>query len=183
MGVVYKARQLKAGRLVALKMILSGAHAGADDRERFQGEAQAIARLQHPHIVAVHEVGEHDGRPFFSLEFCPGGSLEQRLSGTPLPPREAAALAEQLARAMQHAHEQGVLHRDLKPANVLFTQAGQPKVTDFGLAKRLGQAARTVRGRCWARPATWPRSRPAARPRKPARPRTCTPWVPSCTSA
>src|SRR5205814_5320922 len=116
MGVVYKARQVKAGRLVALKMILAGAHAGRDELARFQREAEAIARLQHPHIVQVYEVGEHEGLPFFSLEFCPGGSLEHKLSGTPLPPREAAELVEVLARAMYAAHQQGIVHRDLKPA-------------------------------------------------------------------
>src|SRR5262249_10588557 len=88
MGVVYKARQLKADRIVVLKMILSGAHASPVELARFQSEAQAIARLQHPHIVQLHEVGEHEGLPFFSLEFCSGGSLEKKLAGTPLPPQE-----------------------------------------------------------------------------------------------
>src|SRR5262249_15532903 len=104
MGVVYRARQVKADRIVALKMILAGAHAGADERERFRTEAEAIARLQHPGIVQVFEVGEHKGLPFFSLEFCPGGSLEKKLAGKPLPPNEAAALVEKLARAIQAAH-------------------------------------------------------------------------------
>jgi WD40 repeat protein len=135
MGVVYQARQNQLGRVVALKMILSGAHAGPDEMARFRTEAEAIARLQHPNIVQVFEVGEQGGLPYFSLEFCPGGSLEKKLSGTPLPPKEAARLVETLARAMQAAHENGVIHRDLKPANVLLTSDGTPKVTDFGLAK------------------------------------------------
>jgi WD40 repeat protein len=135
MGVVYQARHLALRRTVALKMILAGGHAGAAERERFRTEAEAIARLQHPHIVQVYEIGEHEGLPFFSLEFCAGGSLEKKLAGTPLPPGDAAALVEKLARAMQAAHAKGVLHRDLKPANVLLAEDGAPKVTDFGLAK------------------------------------------------
>src|SRR5947207_428657 len=137
MGVVYKARQVKADRVVALKMVLSGGYASQNDLARFERETHAIARLQHPHIVQVYEVGEHEGRPFFSLEFCPGGSLERKLDGTPLPPTEAASLAERLARAMAAAHGKGVIHRDLKPANVLLTEDGSPKITDFGLAKKL----------------------------------------------
>src|SRR5207342_1047670 len=92
MGVVYKARQTKLNRIVALKMILAGGHAGAAQLERFRTEAEAIARLQHPNIVQIHEVGEHDRLPFFALEFCSGGSLEKRLAGTPLPAKEAAGL-------------------------------------------------------------------------------------------
>jgi hypothetical protein len=140
-GVVYQARQLAADRVVALKMILHGGHAGDDTRERFRTEAQAIARLQHPHIVQVFEVGEHDGLPFFSLEYCPGGSLAQKLAGTPLPPKEAAGLVETLARAMDAAHREHIIHRDLKPANVLLAADGTAKVTDFGLAKQLNAAA------------------------------------------
>jgi serine/threonine protein kinase len=120
MGVVYKARHLKLNRVVALKMILSGGHAGEAERGRFLTEAQSIARLQHPNVVQVFEVGECEGRPFFSMEFCAGGSLEKRLAGTPLPPREAAGLVATLARAMQAAHGHGIVHRDLKPANVLL---------------------------------------------------------------
>jgi tRNA A-37 threonylcarbamoyl transferase component Bud32 len=146
MGVVYKARQAKLGRVVALKMILSGAHAGADDLARFRTEAEAIARLEHPNIVQIHEVGEHDGLPYFSLEFCGGGSLEKKLHGAPLPPKEAAALVETLARAMHAAHLEQVIHRDLKPANVLLTRDGTPKITDFGLAKKLDQKGPTATG-------------------------------------
>src|SRR5262249_38774813 len=120
MGVVYKARQVALNRTVALKMILAGAHAGTDDRARFRAEAAAVARLQHAGIVQVHEVGTHGGLPFLSLEFCPGGSLEKKLNGTPLPAGEAAALVERLANAVAAAHQKGIVHRDLKPANVLL---------------------------------------------------------------
>jgi serine/threonine protein kinase len=141
MGIVYLARQVSLNRRVALKMILAGTHAGEDERQRFRDEAEAVARLQHPNIVQVYEVGEADGHPFFSLEFCPGGSLAAKLSGTPLPPKEAAALVEQLARAVHHAHQRGIVHRDLKPANVLLAEDGTPKITDFGLAKRVEEGS------------------------------------------
>ncbi len=136
MSVVYKARQICPDRLVALKMILAGTHAGPERRARFLAEADAIARLQHPGIVQVHEVGEHDGLPFLSLEYLAGGSLAERVRGQPQPPRPAAELVEQVARAVHHAHQQGIVHRDLKPGNILLTAAGQPKVSDFGLAKQ-----------------------------------------------
>jgi eukaryotic-like serine/threonine-protein kinase len=146
MGVVYKARQVRAGRLVALKMILSGSHAGDAERARFRTEAEAVACLQHPNVVQVYEVGEHDGKPFFSLEFCPGGSLDRRLKGSPLRPEEAARLVEALARGAHAAHRKGVVHRDLKPANVLLAEDGTPKITDFGLAKKIDDHGQTHSG-------------------------------------
>jgi WD40 repeat protein len=135
MGVVYKARHRGLGRAVALKMILAGAGAGPDERGRFRTEAEAVARLQHPNIVQVHDAGEHEGRPYLALELVEGGSLKDALDGTPQPARRAAELVETLARAIHHAHQKGIVHRDLKPANVLLTADGSPKLTDFGLAK------------------------------------------------
>ena len=146
MGVVYRARQEQLGRVVALKMILAGGHAGPAELERFRAEAQAIAKLAHANIVQIHEVGEHNGLPYYSLEYCAGGSLEKKLRGTPLPPVEAAELIESLARAMHIAHQKGVVHRDLKPANVLIAEDGTPKITDFGLARQLDVAGKTATG-------------------------------------
>ncbi len=165
MGVVYKARQVSLRRVVALKMILAGAHAGPEQLARFRSEAEAVARLQHPNIVQIHEVGEQDGRPYFALEYVEGGSLAQRLTGIPFPAAPAAALVETLARAMHYAHQHGIIHRDLKPANILLQNPSTkdtreheetrsegkslcdasgpswmqvtPKITDFGLAKQL----------------------------------------------
>jgi WD40 repeat protein len=137
MGVVYKALQVKLKRIVALKMIKAGPEARAKDLARFRVEAEAAARLQHPNIVQIYEVGELDGRPYFSMEFVSGGSLETQLGGVPRAARPAAQMVETLARAVQYAHERGVVHRDIKPANVLLTADRAPKITDFGLAKRL----------------------------------------------
>ncbi len=137
MGIVYKARQVKLNRLVALKMIKAGQLADDHDVRRFYTEAEAAARLDHPGIVPIYEVGNHQGRHFYSMAFVEGESLEKRISGTPLPAREAADLLKRIAEAIAYAHSQGVIHRDLKPANVLLDEAGQPKVADFGLAKNL----------------------------------------------
>jgi WD40 repeat protein len=162
MGVVYKARQLGLNRTVALKMVLAAEHAGPEMVQRFRVEAEAVAQLQHPNIVQIYEVGESDGRPYFSLEYVDGGSLAQLVQGQPQPPRLAAGLIETLARAVHVAHEAGVIHRDLKPQNVLLSGSRKPalpgrgsgtpsssplasasllfpspKITDFGLAKKL----------------------------------------------
>jgi serine/threonine protein kinase/WD40 repeat protein len=146
MGVVYKARHKSLNRVIALKMILHAEHAGPEERERFRTEAQAVARLQHPHVVQIHDVGEHGGLPYLSLEFCGGGTLADRLRGGMLPPAGAARLMAKLAQAVAAAHRAGVVHRDLKPANVLLTADGIPKIADFGLAKLLDVEGRTLSG-------------------------------------
>lgn len=135
MGVVYRARQRSLGRLVAVKLLLLGRFAGADAEARFQREAEAAARLRHPHVVPVFEVGRHEDQPFFSMEFVTGRDLDSLVREHPLAPVEAARLVERIARAVQHAHEHGIVHRDLKPSNILVDELGEPRVTDFGLAK------------------------------------------------
>ena len=137
MGVVYKARHVGLNRVVALKMILSAEHAGKEAVARFKAEAEAVAQLRHPNIIQVYDIGEQDGRPFFSMEYVEGGSLQNRIGGQPQPPKWCAEIAEKLALAMHVAHSQGIVHRDLKPANVLLTTQGDPKIMDFGLAKRV----------------------------------------------
>jgi serine/threonine-protein kinase len=124
MSVVYLARQTGLKRLVALKMLRAGPDAGSRQRQRLRTEAEAAARLQHPNIVQIHEVGEHDGQLYLALEYVEGGTLADRLAATPQPARQAALLIETLARAMHHAHQQGIVHRDLKPANILLVSGG-----------------------------------------------------------
>jgi eukaryotic-like serine/threonine-protein kinase len=137
MGVVYLARQIPLQRMVALKMILAGHHADAQFVARFIREGKAVAKLRHPNVVQVYELGEHDGLPYYSMELVNGGSLRARLAGGPLEPREAAEIVRTLAAAMEYAHQEGVIHRDLKPANILLEKDGTPKIADFGLAKLL----------------------------------------------
>jgi WD40 repeat protein/tRNA A-37 threonylcarbamoyl transferase component Bud32 len=153
MGVVYKARQRKLDRVVALKMILTGQLASAEEVQRFYLEARAVAQLEHPGIVPIFEVGEHAGQPFFSMSFVEGGSLARRVRDGPLPPREAAGLVERIAGAVAYAHERGIIHRDLKPANILLDKDGNPKVSDFGLAKRVaGDSHLTLAGQVMGTP-------------------------------
>jgi hypothetical protein len=137
MGVVYRARQIAAKRVVALKMLSARAHADRQEVARFQTEAEAVARLNHPNIVQIFDVGWNAGRPFFSLEYVEGGTLEHYVDGRPLPDREAASIVDSLARAVDYAHDNDIVHRDLKPMNILLTLDGVPKITDFGLAKKL----------------------------------------------
>jgi tRNA A-37 threonylcarbamoyl transferase component Bud32 len=140
MGVVFKAREPELNRIVALKMILPGSLPDESELQRFRVEATAAARLQHPNIVAVHRVGELEGRHFYSMEYVEGLTLTQRLAQGPLPGRVAARYLAAVARAIHHAHEHGILHRDLKPGNILLDAADQPRVTDFGLAKQFTAA-------------------------------------------
>jgi eukaryotic-like serine/threonine-protein kinase len=135
MGVVYRARHLRLNRIVALKMLLTGAYAGPRERARFQREAEAVASLRHVNIVQVHDVGDHEGWPYFTMELVEGGSLAQALARTPQPARQSAATLATLAEAVQAAHQGGIVHRDLKPANILLTADGTPKIVDFGLAR------------------------------------------------
>jgi tetratricopeptide (TPR) repeat protein len=141
MGLVYKARHGRLDRFVALKMLISGAYAGPHERARFQREARAVASLRHANIVHVYDVGEHEGRPYFTMELLEGGSLARALAGTPQPARQAATLVATLAEAMQVAHRGGIVHRDLKPANILLTADGTPKIADFGLARYFHEEA------------------------------------------
>lgn len=148
MGIVYLARDTQLKRLAALKMVLAGAHSSEGSLDRFRAEAEAVARLQHPHVVQVFSWGEHDGLPYLVMEYVAGGGLDRRIAGQPQPPADAARLVMLLARAVHAAHKAGIVHRDLKPANVLLAPAadepalnaayGWPKISDFGLARLSG---------------------------------------------
>jgi eukaryotic-like serine/threonine-protein kinase len=164
MGIDYKAQQVGLNRVVAFKMILAG-HVRSDQLAGFQAEAEALAHLQHPNIVQIFEVGEHNGRPFFSMEFMDGGSLADRTRGRPQVPAEAAQWVELLARAVHAAHERDLVHLDLKPGNVLFGADGALKITDFGLARRLDGAGRTASGDVTGTPSYMPPEQAVAQSR------------------
>ena len=177
MSVVYKARQRGLNRLVALKMIRGKEWSRPDHLVRLQIEAESVAKLRHPNIVQIHEIGEVDGLPFLSLEFLEGGTLEDQLAGNPQSGRAAAELIATLARAIQACGHAGIIHRDLKPSNVLFTSDGTPRITDFGLAKDSNRTAgKPSRVRSWAHPVTWHPSRPWVAPRTWVRLPMSMPW-------
>ena len=153
MGVVYRARQLTLNRTVAIKMILANRLATPAEVDRFRAEARTVARLHHPGIVGIHEVGEHEGQHYFSMDYVEGQSLANVVRDGPLPASRAAHYLRDIAQAVQHAHSQGVLHRDLKPSNILIDLADQPRVTDFGLARELtGRAEMTLSGQILGSP-------------------------------
>ena len=157
MGVVFQARQVSLNRTVALKMILAGQLANEIDVRRFHIEAEAAANLDHPGIVPIYEVGEYEGQHYFSMGFIEGQSLSRLMAEGPLPPRTAAELMVKVAEAIEYAHQHGVIHRDLKPANILLDQAGHPRVTDFGLAKKLeGDSSLTGSGQIMGTPSYMP---------------------------
>jgi WD40 repeat protein len=157
MGVVYRARQVSLNRAVALKMILAGQLASEQDVRRFRAEAEAAAQLDHPGIVPIHEIGEHQGQQYFSMGYIEGTSLAERLAAGPIEPRAAAELVRQVAEAVQYAHEHGVIHRDLKPGNILLDRSGRPRVTDFGLAKRVAaDSSLTATGQVMGTPSFMP---------------------------
>jgi serine/threonine protein kinase len=145
-GVVYKARQTKLDRLVALKVLLAGALANEEELARFRSEALTVAQLQHPNVIQVYDVGEHEGVHYIAVEYAPGGDLHKWLGGRPLTFSAAVRLVYTLARAVGAAHQKRVVHRDLKPANIFLTDTGVPKVADFGLAKQFTENGQTVSG-------------------------------------
>ena len=153
MGIVYRARQVSLDRIVAVKMLLFGPLSSPEFVKRFRAEASAAASLLHPNIVAIHEVGVHHGQQYFAMDYVEGQSLAKLLANGPLPARSAAAYLKTIAEAIHYAHERGILHRDLKPSNVLIDTNDQPRVTDFGLARRLeGDSELTVTGQVLGSP-------------------------------
>src|SRR5262249_31916437 len=138
MAVVWRARQLSVNRIVAIKLLRAAAFGRPGDCQRFRTEAAAVASLQHPHLVALHDFGEPEGQPWYSLDFIPGRTRAEIVRDKPLDPKRAAQLLKTVAETIAYAHRRGILHRDLKPSNILLDQEGQPHIADFGLAKRLG---------------------------------------------
>jgi len=164
MGIVYKARQVSLDRTVAVKMLLSGALANPEYVKRFRVEASAAASLQHPNIVTIHEVGVHQGQHYLVMDFVNGPSLAKLVAQRPLPAQRAAAYLKTVAHAVHFAHEHGILHRDLKPSNVLVDANDQPRVTDFGLAKRFeGESDVTLSGQPIGSPSYMPPEQAAAK--------------------
>ncbi len=164
MGIVYRARQESLNREVAIKMILSGELADEEAVARFHAEAEAAANLQHPNIVAIHEIGEHEGQHYFSMALVEGKSLAEMVRERPLSPKRAATYVRQIAEAIHYAHGEGTLHRDLKPPNVLIDGDDQPQITDFGLAKRLGAGpSQTLTGAAVGTPSYMPPEQAAGR--------------------
>ena len=164
-------------------MILSGGHAGEADWRASAPRRRRSRACSIPTSCRFTRSARQDGLPFFSLEFCGGGSLEKKLDGTPLPPKEAARWSQTLAEAMHAAHQKGIIHRDLKPANVLLTADGTPKITDFGLAKKLDEAGQTATGAIMGTPSYMAPEQAGGKRRRSARRRMSTPWGPSSTSA
>jgi eukaryotic-like serine/threonine-protein kinase len=157
MGVVYKAWQGALNRTVAVKMLRSGSLAGDSEVKRFRSEARAAAKLQHPNVVAIHEVGEHEGRLYFTMDYIQGPNLAEVVHGAPLSAERAARYVKTIAEAVHYAHQQGILHRDLKPANILLDSNDQPRITDFGLAKQVeSDAALTLSGAVLGTPSYMP---------------------------
>src|SRR6185369_15036807 len=157
MGVVYRARQVRLNRIVALKMILAGQFASQQEVLRFRREAEAAANLRHPGIVAIHEIGEEQGQHYFSMDFVQGRNLAEIIREGRLPARRAARYSQAIADAIHYAHQQGVLHRDLKPSNILIDENDQPRITDFGLAKRVrGDLGLTATGEVLGSPSFMP---------------------------
>ncbi|MCZ7640552.1 MAG: serine/threonine protein kinase [Verrucomicrobia bacterium] len=164
MAIVYRARQRSLNRIVALKLLPWGAHAPADAVQRLRAEAMATAALQHPHIVAIHEVGVCQGRHFIAMDFVPGQPLSALIRAKPLPSRQAARYAKTIAEAIDHAHAHGILHRDLKPSNILIDAEDQPRVMDFGLARRLEEDSElTATGQVLGSPSYMPPEQAAGR--------------------
>jgi hypothetical protein len=182
MGVVWKARQQGLNRLVAIKLLRSAGTASQESLARFRREAESVARLHHSHIVQIYDIGEHDGEPYLALEYVDGGSLDEQLSAGPLPPKQAAALAETLARAMRHAHEQGSFTATSSPPTSYSPTTAHPRsaISAWPSNSKWRRRSREPEPSS-ARPVTWRPSRPAAARRPLVPPPTSTPWAPSCT--